>query len=131
MFLLNIKRFVKSPVFLISTVAYFVILYVMQPTHIAKGIEDISNSTLTTQPFSFLFFMMISYESFYQINVSKLGELISVSGYGVIREKCYGLLIFLGLDMVMYVMFLVISAQGTASVMREWNTAWFVMLEKA
>ena len=95
MFLLNIKRFVKSPVFLISTVAYFAILYVMQPTHIAKGIEDISNSTLTTQSFSFLFFMMISYEFFYQINVSKLGELISVSGYGVIREKCYGLLIFL------------------------------------
>ncbi len=131
MFLLNIKRFVKSPVFLISTVAYFVILYVMQPTHIAKGIEDISNSTLTTQPFSFLFFMMISYEFFYQINISKLGELISVSGYGVIREKCYGLLIFLGLDLVMYVMFPVISAQGTASVMREWNTAWFVMLAKA
>lgn len=52
MFALNIKRFVKSPVLIVSMVCYVIVLYLLMPVHRATGIEDISNSTLMTQPFS-------------------------------------------------------------------------------
>lgn len=53
MFYINLKRFIKSPVFLLGTLAYMIILYLMQPIHTATGIEDISNTALSTQTFSF------------------------------------------------------------------------------
>ncbi|MCM1245756.1 MAG: hypothetical protein NC293_08960 [Roseburia sp.] len=131
MFLLNLKRFVKSPVFLIGTLVYIVILYLMQPVHVATGIEDISNSTLTTQSFSFFYFMMISYEFFYQIVKQNLEEIVCVSKMGIMKEKMYGILIFLGIDMILYIVYLTVSMIGTTSILHYFHMDWFWMLVKA
>lgn len=131
MFYINLKRFIKSPVFLLGTLAYMIILYLMQPIHTATGIEDISNTALSTQTFSFFYFMMISYEFFYQIRRCRLDEIVSVSRMGAGREKIYGLLIFLGLDLILYIVYLTVSMIGTTSVLKEFNTDWLIMLVKA
>ncbi len=68
MLYLNIKRYIKSPLFVCVTIVYIVMLVVMQPA--AKDyalLSTVTNGTLLTQPFSFLFFMLVSYEFFYQI----------------------------------------------------------------
>ena len=131
MFLLNLKRYLKSPVFLIGTLCYLVLLYVLQPVHNISGIDDISNSTLTTQPFSFLFFLFMSYEFFYQTGKQKLNEIIYTSRFSMVREKCYGLLIFIGLDAVLYIVFLALSVWGTSVVLGYFNYNWFILLAKA
>ena len=50
---------------------------------------------------------------------------------GAGREKIYGLLIFLGLDLILYIVYLTVSIIGTTSVLKEFNTDWFIMLVKA
>lgn len=130
MFILNIKRFVKSPVFMLGIVCYIAVLYMLQPVHQATGIEDISNCTLTTQPFSFLFFMVISYEFFYQAKSCKLDELISASKMGQVKEKCYGFFIFFSLDLILYAVYLMVSMWGTTSVMEVVNMNWFWLLAR-
>lgn len=131
MFLLNVKRFVKSPLFVFGTLLYIVILYLIQPTHTAAGIESISNSTLTTQPLSFFYFMVVSYEFFYQVRSCQLEEIVAVSKMGAFREKMYGLALFTLLDAILYLVYLAVSMAGTTSVLRTFNTAWFLMLAKA
>ena len=131
MLLLNLKRFVKSPVFLLGTLAYLIILYMMQPVHAATGIEDISNATLTTQAFSFFYFLVISYEFFYQVKSRHLEEIVAVSRMGLLREKLYGLLIFTIFDVILYAVYLTVSMVGTTSVLKTVNYDWLVMLVKA
>lgn len=128
---LNIKRFFKSPIFLIGTLTYVIVLFIMMPVHVATGIEDISNSTLTTQAFSFLYFMMISYEFFYQTKHRQLEEIIYVSHMRPMWEKSYGILMFAAMDLILTVTFLVISMAGTTSVLKSFNMDWFIMLTKA
>ena len=68
MFYLNIKRYIKSPLFVCVTILYFVLLFVMIPVPKSSTLlSEVTNGTLMTQPFSFLFFMLVSYEFFYQI----------------------------------------------------------------
>lgn len=131
MFLLNLKRFLKSPVFLLGTLGYIIVLYSMIPVHVATGIEDVSNSTLTTQAFSFFYFMMISYEFFYQIKSRQLEEIVQMSRMGLVREKLYGILIFVGMDLILTIVFLVASMIGTTSVIKTVNLDWLKMLAKA
>lgn len=131
MFALNIKRFVKSPLFVAGTACYLVVLYFLLPVHKASGIEDMSNSTLTTLPFSFLFFMTISYEFFYRIHAEHLQEVTVVSPMGQIREKSYGVLLFTIFDFILYLVFWAMSVQGTASVLGVVNADWFLLLAKS
>lgn len=130
MFKLTIKRFIQSPVFLISTFCYIFILCQLQPVHELMTIDDISTKTLTTQPFSFLYFMLISYEFFYQTKSCKLDEVIAASRLGQMREKCYGVCFFMCLNAVLYVIYLFVSMWGTTSLLEEINMEWFWLLVK-
>lgn len=131
MFFLTIKRFVKSPVFLTGTIIYFILLYFLLPTHVANVLEGISNSTLTTVAFSFIFFAFSSYEFFYRIKIYKLEELVKVSPLGELREKIYGFSFFALLDFVVYVLFVSISMWGAVEVLGYFNQEWFLMIIKS
>ncbi len=128
MFLLNIKRFIKSPVFLVASICYVVMLYTMVSIQTPTAIEDVSNSALVTQTFSFLFFMILSYEFFYQTRLHKMNEIISVSKLGEWKEKMYGLLLFALFDLVLCVIYFAISVWGFQCVIGEVNIDWNVML---
>nr|MBP3599119.1 hypothetical protein [Eubacterium sp.] len=128
MFLLNIKRFVKSPVFLVASVCYVVMLYTMVSVQKPTVIEDVSNSALVTQTFSFLFFMILSYEFFYQTRRHKMNEIIAVSKLGEWKEKMYGLLLFSLFDLVLSITYFVTSVWGFQCVIGEVNQDWNIML---
>lgn len=129
MFLLALKRYFKSSVILLGTILYIVVLYLMLPVHRATGIEELSNATLTTQTFSFFFFMTISYEFFYQIRKSKLEEIVETTSRGG-YDKLFGLIIFILLDGILYLVFLVASFVSTVKVMNTVNFNWLWHLAK-
>lgn len=131
MFLLNLKRFFKSPALVIGSILYIVLLYLLQPFHAPKTIEAVSNNTLMTLSFSFLYFLIISYEFFYQTRAQKLDEIVRNSKMGWLREKSYGVLLFLGFDAILYVIYLVVSIWGTNYVLGTFNIEWTKMLVKA
>lgn len=131
MFLLNVKRFFKSPALLIGSICYIVILYLLQPFQTPRTIEAVSGNTLKTLSFSFLYFLLISYEFFYQTRAEKMEEMILTSKMGWLREKCYGVLIFLCFDVILYGIYLTVSILGTNYVLGTFNADWARLLAKA
>lgn len=130
MFLLNVKRFFKSPALLIGSICYIVILYLLQPFQTPRTIEAVSNNTLLTMSFSFLYFLLISYEFFYQTRAEKMEEMILISKMGWLREKCYGVLFFLCFDVILYGIYLTVSILGTNYVLGTFNADWARLLAK-
>lgn len=130
MFLLALKRYFKSSVILLGTILYIVVLYLMLPVHRATGIEELSNATLTTQTFSFFFFLIISYEYFYQIQKSKLEEIVKTTSRGESYDKFFGVILFMLLNLILYLVFLVSSFVSTVKVMNTVNFNWLWHLAK-
>lgn len=131
MLYLNIKRYIKSPLFVCVTIVYIVMLVVMQPA--AKDyalLSTATNGTLLTQPFSFLFFMLVSYEFFYQIKKHHLQETIETSKMGPLREKGYGILLFLLLDLFITACFLAVSMWSTTKCLGFFSKEYFCLLIK-
>ena len=131
MFCLNIKRYIKSPLFVCVTILYFVLLFVMIPVPKSSTLlSEVTNGTLMTQPFSFLFFMLASYEFFYQIKKHHLQETVAISRMGLLGEKLYGILLFLVLDLVITACVFFVSMWSTTKWLGFFSREYFWLLIK-